>query len=270
MSGKGDEITEGTEATDHQHTVVDAPGGVFVGTDPKPVPVVPTTNTTNLPPKTFTAEEIEKARIEEKNKLYPRLEAMDAELKELRAERERREKLDKEQKALELAKAKQEEEEALEVRELLERRDAEWNARFQDMELARERERAVFEQERQFAELQAYKSRRMAEEADNILPELRDYIDGSTPEEVDQRIQDLQDRSSKILSNAAEAMGAARGQMRGVGVASPSVGPLSNESVTETVSPDDIRNMDMATYSKNRAKLLGAASRQANDRGLYG
>ena len=38
----------------------------------------------------FTAEDIEKARREEKDKLYPRLEALDTELKSLREEAQRR------------------------------------------------------------------------------------------------------------------------------------------------------------------------------------
>src|SRR6476659_751656 len=96
-------------------------------------------------PRVYTAEEVAEiqARIrqEEKDKLYPRIQKMDDELKIVRQERQEREKLEK-QKAKEAeAQLKAEEEAKLEVRELLERRNQEWEQKFSSLEQERQRDR---------------------------------------------------------------------------------------------------------------------------------
>src|SRR5437660_5876708 len=79
--------------------------------------------------KTFTAEDIEKARKEEKDKLYKSIEDMKGQLAAITQEKAEREKAAKEaeKQAAQAAKAKAEEE--LSAKELLAKKEAEWEER---------------------------------------------------------------------------------------------------------------------------------------------
>jgi DNA repair exonuclease SbcCD ATPase subunit len=220
------------------------------------------------PGKTFTADDIAKARKEEKDKLYSRIESMDEELKKMRAEREEREKALKEQQKKEADEAKKKAEEEMTAKQLLEQKEQEWEARFQQLQQDRERDQAILAQERQFAAVMDYRANRMAEEADNILPELIDLVGGNTQEEIEASIARLRERTEKIVGNVQAAQQQARREMPGTKVTAPPTGPVENQPGYETLSADDIRNMDMATYAKRREQLLGAASQNRN-KGLF-
>lgn len=130
---------------------------------------------------------------------------------------------------------------------------------------------AVLERERQFNELMAYRSAQLQQHGDDIIPELRDLVQGNTPEEIDASISALKERSGSILQNVAQQAQAVRQNARGVGVTAPPVGPMDNNSGHQTFSADDIRNMDMTQYAQHRARLLGAASQTSQrDRGMFG
>jgi hypothetical protein len=72
--------------------------------------------------------------------------------------------------------------------------------------LEREKAFLLLERERQYSEITEYRNRRLEEERENIIPELVDLISGNTPEEIEQSITGLRDRSSKILESASQAM----------------------------------------------------------------
>ena|SRR5687767_11012025 len=156
------------------------------------------------------------------------------------------------------------------AKELFTQKEQEWEQRFSAMEADRERQNALLEAERRFASLADYRQRRIAEEADNILPELRDLVTGNSEDEVEASLTGLRERTERILGNVTGAMQAQRQQQRGVPVTNPPVGPMDNDPAYEQVSADDIRNMDMTTYAKNRDRLLGAATSKVSNRGLYG
>jgi len=218
----------------------------------------------------FTEADVARIREEEKSKLYDRLNGMDEELKSMRKEREDRDKERAAEQERLAAEAKTRDEEAMDVRQLLERRDAEWGQRFQELESARERDQAIWDQERRFNEVQLYRRDRIEQESEYIMPELRDLIMGSTPEEVDAAIEEMKRRTATIVDNFQATLTQQRQPLRGVApTGAPPVGPMEQQTAVETLSEADIRAMDPRDYAKYRDRLLGYAHR-AGSKGLSG
>jgi hypothetical protein len=109
---------------------------------------------------------------------------------------------------------------------------------------------------------------RLEQERENIIPELIDMISGNTEDEIEQSISGLKAKSAKILEAVSQAGVQNRKEMVGTRVTVPASGPLDNDSEQRSYSPDDISNMSMADYAKNRAKLLGAGNNSGQ--GLFG
>jgi len=215
----------------------------------------------------YSADDLAKAREQEKAKLYPQREKMKEELATLKKARE--EELAKEaeranaraaKKAEEAAKAKQKEEEELSVKELLTKKEQEWQSQLEAERLERERAFAMLEKEREFQELNNYRQSRLEQERDNIVPELIDLISGNTKDEIEQSITMLKEKSASISSSVQQAMQTAKQQMAGTRITSPAAGPLDNDSSQQSLTPDSIRDLSMAEYAKQRAKLLGTAA----------
>lgn len=212
--------------------------------------------------RVFTEEEVGAIRAEEKEKLYGRLTTMETELQTMRQEREEREAaaLAAQQEAEEVRRTA--EEAQMDVRQLLERKDQEWQTRFQGMEQERERDQAIFEQEKRFHELQDYRRDRIEQEGEWIFPELRDLVQGADPAEIDQSIEIMKQRTATIMQNVQGALVAQRGPIRGVApTGAPPIGPMEQQTATQTLSVDDIRKMDPKTFGMYRDQLLGLASR---------
>lgn len=260
-----------------------------------PNSAVPPTPSTDAPPETtitvseppavpappsdarFTAEQIERARSEEKDKLYKRMQERDSrhaemeqELAVLRQEREERLKAEADAKtaAEEAAKVKKESE--MSAKALLEQRNSEWETRFAEIQAEREREREALAKEAQYNELRAYIQERVGAEREAIAPELLDLVSGNTPEEVDASVELLKAKTSQILESVQQAQVQTRSQMRGVSTAGfTGQGPTDNESGSRQLSAQDIKGMSMQEYAKYRDQLLGAASDQFKKRGLF-
>jgi hypothetical protein len=227
--------------------------------------VIPTSNE----PAGYTSEDLARVRAQEKEKLYPQLEKMKDELAALKREKEERDAQEAAHRsALEEAQRRKEEEE-LDVRSLLEKKEKEFSSQLEAERLERERAFALLEQERNYQDLMNYRSQRLEEERENIMPELIDLIDGSSPEDIERSIAGLKDRSARIVESAQTAMSSARREMTGSRITSPAAGPLDNDPEKRPVTPDDVRNMSLADYAKNRARLLGGASNNGG-RGLFG
>lgn len=231
--------------------------------------------TTEVASSFFTAEDIAKARAQEKEKLYPQVEKLKEELtllKQREAEREAEESKRREERKkreAEAAKKKKEEEEAqLEVRQLLQKKEEEWQAQLETERQEREKAFALLEQERRFQSLMNYRSMRLEQERDNIIPELIDMIQGNSEDEIEQSISALKDKSAKIFDSVAQAGVQSRKDMVGARVTVPASGPLDNDSEQRSYSPNDISNMSMADYAKNRTKLLGSGNNSGQ--GLFG
>jgi len=233
------------------------------------------TEETYLPNADKVAEAIQKARAQEKAKLYPQIDKMAEELSILRkrdderaaAEAERAAKL-QEREAQREAELREQEESQLEVRDLLAKKEAEWQSKLEAERLERERAFALLEREREFQELSAYRQQRLEQERENIIPELIDLISGDNKNEIEASIAGLKDRSSKIFDSVAQVAQQSRKEMVGTRITSPASGPLDNDSEQRSYSPGDINNMSMADYAKNRAKLLGNSNNRGQ--GLFG
>ena len=224
----------------------------------------------------FTADDLAKAREQEKAKLYPQMEKMKEELAALKkkAEEDAARQAEKEAKraakeAEKAEKQKRQEEEELSLKELLAKKEQEFQAQLENERLEREKAFAILERERQFTEIMQYRNSRLEQERDNIIPELIDLIEGDSKDAVEHSITTLKEKSARILESAQSALQSARQQMAGPRITAPASGPLDNDSEQRSYTPDSIRDMSLADYAKQRAKLLGSAATNRGQ-GLFG
>jgi hypothetical protein len=228
--------------------------------------------------KTFTEDDVERIRTQEKDKMYKRLEDSDGRVKSLE---EKLTALSVENDAskaeatalaeAESAALKRREEEELSAKELIARREtefnekintveAEWQERLNKIEEERETQEALLLKERRFRELEEYRLRVMQQEEEYIIPELRDLVSGTTEEEINNSIVILKDRSSAILESIQQS---ATSGLRGSPVTAPPVGPMETQmEQQQTLSAEDIRNMPMDQYMQMRDRLLKARPSQ--------
>jgi hypothetical protein len=250
--------------------VGDTNNGILVGADqPEPTPPAPDLSgqPEESPLPTYTEEDLKRVREQEKSKVYSRLEKMNSELEILRKEREERISAEERESQAAAEAARLQEEQEMDLRSLLEKRDQEWQQRLDEIKAEQERDRALLEQERQYAELTAYQAQRLEEERDNILPELLDLVTGSTPQEIDASIESLKERSDRIFESAQQAMSSARREVAGARVTMPT--PVENTSENRQYTPEDIRNMSLQEYAQHRQRLLSNQA-QGRSQGLFG
>lgn len=231
-------------------------------------------------PQYFTAEDVkaaqEAARSEEKDKLYGRISktderytALNDEVKALRAAEAKREK-EAADRLAEAEAAKQKAAEAeLSAKELVEKKQAEWDAQMAQFRAEQEQREALFAKERAFTQLQIHTRDRVAQEADNIAPELIDYITGNTEEEVEASIEVAKNKTAAILAGIQQAQQAQRAGMPGI---APSAGATAItpglDTTDQQLSPEDIAGMDMKSFAALRAKIgMGG---QSSARGIFG
>jgi hypothetical protein len=247
----------------------------------EPVITIPNTTVEATPPQTtaeprFSAEDIQKARQEEKDKLYKKMQAIEdqnktflAEIEEQRNAREaaKAQEAEAQRLAQEAAKAKAEED--LSARDLLAVKEQEWSKRFEQIEQERDQERLVREKEAEFHNLQTYIQRRVGEESENIAPELLDLVTGNTPEQIEQSLTTLKAKTQAILDSVQQAAVQQRSQMRGVSPTGYSTtGPMDSEPGHKSYSVSDLKDMPMSEYAKIRGQL-GVGQAANNNRGLY-
>ena len=217
----------------------------------------------------FTEEDINKARQQEKDKLYPRIEEMGQQLKSLQQEREAEAQARKAEADAAMQSQKEKEESELSVRALLSKKEQEWNERFQSIEQLREQDRAVFEMEKRLAETENYRLARVQQEGEFILPELHDLVKGNDFNQIDASIEEMKARTNAIMGNVSAVVSQQQQQptvYRGASPTAPPVGPMEQLSTTQRLTPDDIRSMDIETYKKYRDTLLASASQQYRGR----
>ncbi|NDE17982.1 hypothetical protein EBZ80_23955 [bacterium] len=229
------------------------------------------TNTTGT--QFYTDADLARVRAQEKDKLYPQIDKLKEELdalKRVQADKDAQaaaEQAAQESKKAEEAKRKQEEE--MELRELLKAKETEWNEQLERERQERERAFALLEREKTFAEVQNYRQTRIDQVRDNIIPELVDLIQGNTIEEIDASIAGLQERSSRILESAQQAMQSARRDMTGTRVTAPQAGPLDINTGNRQFTAEEIAAMPMNEYVKYRQQLLSEKAR-GRSQGLFG
>jgi len=212
--------------------------------------------------QTFTAEDIARARQEEKDKLYGRIEEMSTQMQTLVADREAREQAERERQEALAEQERKVQEEALDTRQLLEQRQQEWDQRFRSLEEERDRERALREQESRYNAVQEYRRSRIEQTSNSIMPELRDLVHGNSEEEIEASITEMQNRTEAIMASVQGVVSQQRQQSRGVGITAPPIGPMEQQTSYETLTPEQIRAMDMPTYAKYRERLMQAGRQQ--------
>lgn len=243
------------------------------GQPPTEPPAPPTsgnrTARSGEPPQAFTAEDVERIRQEERNRYateQQRADQLENELAQFRkAEEDRVAAEARSQRDAAKAQKKKEEEE-MELRQLIERKDQEWEERLTAERAEREKAFALLEQERQHASLQTYLAQRMAMDGDKIAEELRDLVAGNTPEEIDQSIGLLIQKSELIRTNVVGGLRQMNAQRPMAGVTSPPVGPPETSGQSRTYTADELRALSPDEYAANRDDLLRAASQSRQQR----
>ncbi len=226
--------------------------------------------------KLFSEDEVENIRKQEKDKMYKRLEEADARVKSMEeqmsiiaAEREAARKEAEERAKQEQELIKQRELNELSAKELLLKKEdefnqrintveQEWQARLSEIENQRQAQEALLEKERTIQELNAYRNSRIQDEADNIIPELQDLVFGNSKDEIENSIAVLRERSNAIIESIQQATAQHQGRLRGAPVTAPPVGPMETQTEYQSLTAEDIRNMPMDQYMKMRDRLLNA------------
>jgi hypothetical protein len=138
--------------------------------------------------------------------------------------------------------------------------EAEWQERLNVIEQQRQAQEALLDKERQMQALIHYRNNRLQAEQEAIIPELIDLVSGNSEEEIEQSIAVLRERSSAIIESIQQATAQQQGRLRGAPVTAPPVGPMETQTEYQQLNADDIRNMSMDQYSKMRDRLLNARS----------
>jgi hypothetical protein len=219
--------------------------------------------------KFYTEDDLAKVRSQEKEKLYPQIEKLKEELDSLKKDREAEALRVAEEEAKKAALEQEALEADMDVRQLLQKKEADWQEQLERERQERERAFALLERERNFADLQSYRQTRLDEERETIIPELLDLVSGNTKEEVEASIEGLKERSARILDSAQSAMQNARKEMTGTRITSPSAGPLETNSEQRTLTAEEISAMPMNEYAKYRQRLLSPQA-QGRSKGLFG
>jgi hypothetical protein len=224
----------------------------------------------------FSAEDIARARQEEKDKLYGKISKIEEQnqrfLSEIEEQRKAREAAQtaEEQRLKDVeAQARSLAEQDMSAKDLLAQKEQEWTSRFEQFEREREQERTLFAKEQEFNNLQTYIQKRVGEESENIAPELLDYVSGNTPDEVENSIATAKAKTAAILESVQQAAIQQRASMRGVSPTGYSTtGPMDTEPGHKSYSLTDLRDMPMSEYAKIRGQL-GVGNAAQNQRGLY-
>lgn len=233
--------------------------------------------------RTFSADDIAKARQQEKDKLYTELTSLKDQfataqktLGELQKEREEAaaaaQKIQEEKdKALEAQrKAELTAQERLE--EQLKSTNDSWEERFNKLQAERDQERAFADKERAYNELVDYRNSRLTAAADakEIAPQFHNFIVGETKEQIDAAIEQAKIATASIAEELQQAAQARAAQPRGVSATGYSAfGPMEGVLGQKTYTPEDINNMTMAEYSEFRQKTGIASSEASRNRGIF-
>lgn len=231
-------------------------------------PTVTTTNTVNSK-QFYTDEDLAKVRSQEKDKLYPQIESLKEELNSLRKEKEEEATRRNADAQAEAERIRAEALSELDSKSYADARLSELQEQLERERNERERAFALLEREKTYADLQAYRQQVIEEERENIIPQLVDFIQGNSREELAESVERLKERSASILESAQSAMQNARKEMKGTSISAPPAGPLETNSEQRSLTPQEIAAMSMNDYAKYRDRLMSETAR-GKSRGLFG
>ena len=219
--------------------------------------------------RTWSDEDLERVRREEKDKLYPTLEELRNRLKVHDDERDAR--LAAEQAAVQAAEdaSRQQREEAETLAEKFARSTEEIRNELERERSAREMLAATLQKEREWSALQDYKQAAIQANADNIIPELLTYISGDTPQEIDASVADLVERTQSIIGNTTAALSAAQRNLPGTRVTAPPIGALEVQQAVHGVPTDaqSIHEIPLSKWGEVRGNY--GVGNSGNNRGLF-
>lgn len=210
------------------------------------------------------AAQIEAARAQEREKLYPQLQAVDtmrADLDALKAERD----ADAATKQAEIDAANAArvaaEEKEMSATALNTKRTQELAEELAALRTETATKDAVFEQERRFAALQEYARGKIATAEGTIIPELYDLVSGNSEAEIDASIVMLQTKSQRVIGDLQATLIAQRMIMPGtMPTGTPSIGgPMENETGTRQFTAEQIQAMTPTEFARHRSQLLQAS-----------
>lgn len=261
-------------------------------------PFVLTNPQTTPPPGTqyFTAEDIARARSEEKDKLYGRIEALTTEINGFRdqvgtlsaAEEQRQQQAEAERQRLEAA-ARAKEEEELDAKALLQKKSEEWaqsldtvnkswEQKFAEEQKRREEAEALRAKEAEFNDLRDYAQAQVTAHTEDIAPQLVGWIQGNSREEIDAAVARAIETTNAIVADMqASQQQVVPGQQIPV-PAAPQVpvgvratgGPGNTDPAAfqQTLTAEQIAAMPMDQYAKLRGNL--GVTRGNNNQGMFG
>lgn len=223
-------------------------------------------------PRYYTEADLERARAQEKEKLYDRLNKQQEMLNtfkttvdELKAEKDARAaQVAEQQKAADEAKRRADEEK-LSYQELVAKREAELNKQLEQQRIEMENNMALWQKEQHFLQLGAYTQRRVAEEvaAGNIIPDLAEYITGENEEQVEAAITKAKEKTDSIVKGAQTLTAPVPPGVSPTGVPGIMAIPPGQRQYTR----DDIANMSMAEYANYRRQQ--GMDRRGNGQGMF-
>lgn len=203
--------------------------------------------------KTYTEDDLQRVREQEKNKLYDTIESLKGEVSTLAKDREERLaeaerlRLDAEEDARKKAEAE------LSTRDLLDLKEKEWSSQLNEIRQENARNLALAERERQYSALTEYKTKRLQEVQEDIMPQLLDEVTGNTPDEVEQSIAKYIAKTNEILEASQSATAAARRDMVGTKTTLPPT--MENNSGQQQFTAEQIAAMSVSEYAKVRDRL---------------
>lgn len=233
--------------------------------------------------RSFSADDIAKARQEEKDKLYNRIndwetkgKTWENQIAELTADREKAVKKAAEDAAKSAREAAEKQWNESDAKSLLAQAEKTWESKFEEMGNALALKDAVLAKEQAMHALSSYINSKVnaAVQNNEIAPELADFVRGNNEDEVNASLEFVKSKSAEI----ATAVGAAVSQQQppaappvpmGVSTAGYTpMGPTETAGGSRTLTNEDIKNMSIDEYAKLRAHLVPGAVKQ-DRQGLF-
>jgi len=264
------EVTPATPAapTANPAPAANDPNNPVVAVVTDPTPVAP--QNAPAPAPASESEAIERARQQEKDKLYPRLATMEEELKTLRSERDARLAAEAAQAEAEAEAERQRKVAETSAKDLLTQAQNDWQKKFDDLQAERELERVALAKDAELASLRAYVQEQVRVNSGEIAPQLLDLVTGNTQEEVNASIAAMKAKTAEILESVKEAQIHQRSQMRGVSVASsPGSATDAMSGQSRQVTAQQLKDMPLSEYAKYRPQLGVTGNSTTTNRGLF-
>lgn len=269
-------VTPPVEQAPGQQPVATTTGdGFLVGTEPSSAAerqaFAQQQAAANQQGRTFTVEEIEKARAEERDKVMKRQAKLEAEAAELRksveelaAQRQAEEDAKAAAEAERLRLLDEAEKEKMTTKEYVKSVEQKFQEQFNEMREREERAQILLEQERQIHALAEYRAQRLAdpEIQSNMIPDLAVYVGGNTAEEIDASIALALERSASIVRQVQEEQQTARRVAPGVSPYAPATGPIDESQQPRVLTNEQLAALSPAEYARLRPQLLPQARPQ--------